>query len=537
MGHQRLVIGPLSADAESYVAREADRQTVGHLERLDYVQITDPRQQGKTSLLFRLKRLLPESHRVVYVDMESLRSDAEAAWYEDLASRLASQLVDVVDFAGAPRAYDCSSFRAFLLHLVKAQRDGGRRPIVIALDEVGSLTMSWAEGFFRVLREVYTVREFEAPFKLIGFVLAGAFDPGTLIRDAAISPFNVAHWVRLDDFSLAELETMAERMTVDEPGAAAHGVHEWTDGQPYLAHNLCVRLGRHEGRGDPDVREAVRWLLENDTHHLRALRRRLEDHPDLANYAARALTEGVKLSPSVNPRHFELAHVVGIVKADERGVFRVRNRIYAEGLADALKPPARVAEVGAMEKAPLPGDDFERWAGGKEVILAIVFTDIVGSTALGNEQGDERMEEIRRPHFARLEKALGKHGGRKIKELGDGAMAVFKTTGAALDFALDLWRDTGHPLVNVRAGIHTGTVTIHAGDAFGNAVNFAARVSSAAAGAEIYVSDRAKQDIDTKKAARHAGIGWRSCDDVALKGFPGRHRLWTLAAPASIPSE
>ena len=534
MGNQRLVIGPLSADAATYVAREADRQTVAHLERLDYVQITDPRQQGKTSLLFRLKKLLPESYRVTYVDTESLRSDLEAAWYEDLASRLASQLAEVVDVAAAPRACDCSTFRAFLLHLVKAPRPDARRPIVIALDEVGSLTMPWAEGFFRVLREVFTVREFETPFKLLGFVLAGAFDPGTLIKDAAISPFNVAHWVRLDDFSLPELVTMAERMTVEEPSAAAQGVHEWTDGQPYLAHNLCARLGRRDAGAGPDVDEAVQWLLHNDTHHLRALRRRLEDQPDLAKYAAHALSGRVKLSPTVNPRHFELAHVVGIVKADDHGRFRVRNRIYAEGLVDTLAPPVGGVEAKAAEKVPPSGDDLVRWAGGKEVILAIVFTDIVGSTALGHEHGDERMEEIRRPHFARLQESLRKHGGRKIKELGDGAMAVFKTTDSALDFALEMWRDTGHPLVRMRAGIHTGTVTIHEGDAYGNAVNFAARVSGAAAGADIYLSERAKQDIDSKKAARHAEIAWRSCEELVLKGFPGRHRLWALVAPPSI---
>jgi class 3 adenylate cyclase len=526
MTAERLVVGPLSADADNYVAREADRRAAAYLERLDYVQITDPRQQGKTSLLFRLKRLLPEAYRVVYVDTESLRSDSEASWYDDLASRVGGQLADVLDSSPPPRATDCSSFRSFLRHLVTAQREGGRRPVVIALDEVGSLRLAWAEGFFRVLREVYTVREFEAPFKLLGFVLAGAFDPATLIKDAAISPFNVAQWVRLEDFSLAELVTLAERTTVERPDAAAEGVHQWTDGQPYLAHNLCVRLAARGASEERGVDRAVRWLLENDTHHLRPLRRWLERQPDLALYAACALRDKVKLAPSLDARHFALAHVAGIVKADERGAFRVRNRIYAERLVDALGTEARGAPAPAS--SPASNDDLVRWVGGTEGTLAIVFTDIVGSTALGHEHGDERMEEIRKAHFACLQAALARHRGRRIKDMGDGTMAVFKTTDAALDFALEVWGATGHPLVRMRAGIHTGPVTVADGDVHGSAVNFAARVAAAASGAEIHLSDRAKQDIDSKKAARHGAVRWRAREGAELKGFPGHHRLWVL---------
>ena len=47
---------------------------------------------------------------------------------------------------------------------------------------------------------------------------------------------------------------------------------------------------------------------------------------------------------------------------------------------------------------------FQDWAGGEQVTLAIVFTDVVGSTALGEEIRDEAMNEVRQ---------VGNHGEAK----------------------------------------------------------------------------------------------------------------------------
>ena len=49
---------------------------------------------------------------------------------------------------------------------------------------------------------------------------------------------------------------------------------------------------------------------------------------------------------------------------------------------------------------------FTEWAGDERVTLAIVFTDVVGSTALGEELKDEGMNEVRRAHFAQSRKLI-----------------------------------------------------------------------------------------------------------------------------------
>ena len=172
--------------------------------------------------------------------------------------------------------------------------------------------------------------------------------------------------------------------------------------------------------------------------------------------------------------------------------------------------------------------NFQEWAGGERVTLAIVFTDVVGSTALGEEIRDEAMNEVRRAHFAQSRKLISKFRGREIKTIGDSFMAAFKSADSALDYAIKLHRNTGHPKIQIRAGIHIGPMHVEEDDVFGGTVNFAARVIGAIKGAEIWLSDRAKEDIDRLGAAQHKQLGWKQYDGIAMKGFPGLFTLWSM---------
>jgi class 3 adenylate cyclase len=108
-----------------------------------------------------------------------------------------------------------------------------------------------------------------------------------------------------------------------------------------------------------------------------------------------------------------------------------------------------------------PSETLREWARDDRVTLAIVFTDMVGSTALGRALGDEQMNGVRRAHFDRSRALLAQHAGREIKTIGDSVMAVFRSIGAALDFAHALYLEPGHTALRahgVRAGIHIGSV-------------------------------------------------------------------------------
>jgi class 3 adenylate cyclase/GTPase SAR1 family protein len=170
---------------------------------------------------------------------------------------------------------------------------------------------------------------------------------------------------------------------------------------------------------------------------------------------------------------------------------------------------------------------FTKWAGDERVTLAIVFTDVVGSTALGEELKDDRMNEVRRAHFAQSRKLIEACKGREIKTIGDSFMAAFRSVEKALDYARTLQANTGHAQVQIRAGIHIGPMSVEENDVFGGTVNFAARVVGAIKGAEIWLSDQAKKHLDSSGAQRQ--LHWEQHDAVQMKGFIGEFTLWSLS--------
>lgn len=172
---------------------------------------------------------------------------------------------------------------------------------------------------------------------------------------------------------------------------------------------------------------------------------------------------------------------------------------------------------------------FAQWAGSSRAILALVFTDVVGSTALADELGNESMNELRRAHFQQARRLVQAYKGYEIKTIGDSLMVAFRTAAEALDFSLALAADTGDERIQIRAGIHVGPVDIEEEDVFGAMVNYTARVVGMVKEAEIWVSSEVHNHIRQERAARHRDLQWTAHPDCELKGFRGRWTLWSVA--------
>src|SRR4051794_9339717 len=90
--------------------------------------------------------------------------------------------------------------------------------------------------------------------------------------------------------------------------------------------------------------------------------------------------------------------------------------------------------------------------------VTILFTDLVGSTALFDRAGDDQADAVRRDHFDTLRQAIDEHGGREVKSTGDGLMVVFASAVAAVRCAVDMQRLTtradGGPAI--RIGLDAG---------------------------------------------------------------------------------
>ncbi len=114
--------------------------------------------------------------------------------------------------------------------------------------------------------------------------------------------------------------------------------------------------------------------------------------------------------------------------------------------------------------------------------LAVVFTDMVDSTALSSALVPDAADELRREHFSILRQAVVESGGSEVKNLGDGVMVVFSSASAALGCAVAMQQGIERDnrarsqAIGLRVGVSGGEVIGDDGDYFGDPVIEAARL-------------------------------------------------------------
>jgi adenylate cyclase len=137
---------------------------------------------------------------------------------------------------------------------------------------------------------------------------------------------------------------------------------------------------------------------------------------------------------------------------------------------------------------------------GKER-LAIVFTDLAEFSEWALKAGDDEAVRLLRDVDCALEPAMRERGGEVVKRMGDGMMAVFDDSKAALEALLDARERLSDVKADgydprFRAGLHVGKPRKLGGDYFGVDVNVAARLAEQASPDEILVSDTALGELD-----------------------------------------
>jgi len=152
--------------------------------------------------------------------------------------------------------------------------------------------------------------------------------------------------------------------------------------------------------------------------------------------------------------------------------------------------------------------------------VTVLFTDIVGSTALLERHGPEAADRLRREHFRALRAAIAAHAGREVKNVGDGLMVVFTSAVPAVACAVEMQRRPGltapdrRDPVGLRIGIAAGEADVDADDFFGRPVVEASRLCGAAGGGQILVSDLVRLLVGTRGGHQLVAHG-----ELALKGF------------------
>lgn len=168
----------------------------------------------------------------------------------------------------------------------------------------------------------------------------------------------------------------------------------------------------------------------------------------------------------------------------------------------------------------LTGARTERIEDEDRVLATVLFTDIVGSTEQAAELGDAAWRARLDEHDRVVRRLVEQHRGRVVKSTGDGMLAMFDGPGRAIRCALALEGALARLQLTVRAGLHTGEVTVRGDDIAGIAVHAAARVMAEANPGEVLVS-RVVVDL-----VAGAGVSFEDRGETALKGLPGLWRVY-----------
>ena len=297
--------------------------------------------------------------------------------------------------------------------------------------------------------------------------------------------------------------------------------------------------------GDPDVVEALITQVREQWGTGQALKLFLggvEDDKTLeriARYERQTASPNAAAAILHHNVAMDVRYALGAVRVPTLVVHRIDDpilpvasgRYLAEHIADS-----RLVEVpGDFHVGSRPGDEdavldaiaefvtgapVAREVDVDRVLMTVLFTDIVDSTAEASAMGDKAWRALLERHDAAAAQAVEHHRGVVVKRTGDGLLATFDGPGRGVRAARDV-REAVRPLgIDVRAGLHTGEVERRADDVAGIGVHIGARVSALAGPGEVLVTSTVKDLVMGSELEFLDRGAW------TLKGVPGDWHLW-----------
>jgi class 3 adenylate cyclase len=156
-------------------------------------------------------------------------------------------------------------------------------------------------------------------------------------------------------------------------------------------------------------------------------------------------------------------------------------------------------------------------------LATVLFTDIVGSTALASAQGDEAWKLLLEQHHRIVRGQLARYRGTEMDTAGDGFFATFDGPARAVRCALAVVagvRDLG---IEIRTGVHTGEMQMIDGKGGGIAVTLGARIAALAGPSEVLVSPTVRDLV------AGSGLAFEDRGEHELKGVRERWRLYRVS--------
>jgi class 3 adenylate cyclase len=203
-------------------------------------------------------------------------------------------------------------------------------------------------------------------------------------------------------------------------------------------------------------------------------------------------------------------HIPGATLTELDGNEHLPSPSFTPRLLGQLMP--FLLEVGSRQDAAQPDT----------VLATVLFSDIVGSTAMAAQLGDARWRKLLSEHHTAVRRQLSRFRGVELDTAGDGFFARFDGPARAICCAQAI-RDSVEAIgMQVRLGLHTGECELLDGKVAGIAIAIGARVSARAAAGEVLVSQTVKDLV------AGSGITFEDRGLAELKGVPGQWRLYAV---------
>jgi class 3 adenylate cyclase len=360
---------------------------------------------------------------------------------------------------------------------------------------------------------------------------------------------------------LPDLETRMDdvRAVLDAVGSKQAAIFGYSEGGPMAALfaatypervRALVLYGSYAKRQDPDDDYPWAPTREERARYAEAVERGWGDEGDLARYAPEADAAlsrwwSVRARAAASPgaardlvlmnSSIDVRPVLGAIHVPTLVLHRrgdTDSRVEEGRYLAAHIPGARFVELEGDAHLPWIDadqilDEVEEFLTGvrrssspDRVLATVLFTDVVGSTALAASLGDRAWRELRDRHDELVRREVARGGGIVVDTAGDGVFARFDGPARAVRAARAIVaavRDLG---LEVRAGIHTGEVELVGEQVSGIAVHVGARVSALAQSGEVLVSSTVRDLV------AGSGIAFAERGETELRGVPGTWRIF-----------
>lgn len=241
--------GTMRPDSKFYIERAADNECWEYISKTEAMTlfIQAPRQTGKSSLMFKIidraEKQLNRSY--VFIDFQKF----PAQYFVEEKDFLIELCLMIGDTLGLPEAID-KYWRGRRSNIIKCSRYVSDYIIpkideafILAMDELERmLTSPFREDFFGMMRTWHNDRVHDENFRKMTLFLSSSTEPYLFVDNLNQSPFNVAEFVFLKDFTIKEVSELNELHGSPLTPIQINNLMSLIEGHPYLTRRALYLL-------------------------------------------------------------------------------------------------------------------------------------------------------------------------------------------------------------------------------------------------------------------------------------------------------